>query len=89
MRLAGLPVLLCMIAVGRGVGCTIPGTYVAGISPDPLWVFHSPADADIPCQNGSALFNAAEEPKNCEAFNGTHGITPEVDSRITGAILTF
>jgi hypothetical protein len=89
MRLAGLPVLLCIIAAARGAGCTIPGAYVAGISPDPVWLFHSPVDADIPCQNGSSLFIAAEDQKNCEAFNGTHGITPEVDSIITGDILTF
>ena len=66
-----------------------PGAYVAGISPEPVWLFHSPADAVIPFQNGLDLFNAAKEPKNFEAFNGTHGINAEVDSLITGAILTF
>ncbi|WAI00287.1 alpha/beta hydrolase family protein [Methanogenium organophilum] len=66
-----------------------PGAYVAEISPAPVWLFHSPTDAVIPFENGLSLFNAAKEPKNFEAFNGTHGINPEVDSMITGAILTF
>ena len=66
-----------------------PGAYVCGISPDPVWLFHSPEDVIIPYENGISLFNAAEEPKYFYAFNGTHGLTPEVDSRITGAILTF
>ncbi|MDE4908624.1 S9 family peptidase [Methanogenium marinum] len=66
-----------------------PGAYVAGISPDPVWLFHSPSDSVIPYQKGLSLFNAAEDPKNFESFNGTHGITPEVDTMITGAILTF
>ena len=66
-----------------------PGAYVAGISPDPVWLFHSPSDSVIPYQNGLSLFNAAEDPKNFEVFNGTHGITSEVDTRITGVILTY
>ena len=66
-----------------------PGAYVAGISPDPVWLFHSPSDGVIPYQNGLSLFNAAKHPKNFETFNGSHGITPEVDTVITGAILTF
>lgn len=66
-----------------------PGMYVAGISPAPVWIFHSPKDAVIPYENGLSLFNAAEDPKNFEAFNGTHGINAEVDSMVAGAILTF
>lgn len=66
-----------------------PGAYVAEISPAPVWVFHAPADTAIPFENGLSLFNAAQEPKNFEAFNGTHGINAEVDTMITGAILTF
>lgn len=66
-----------------------PGEYVAGIAPSPVWVFHAPEDAVIPFERGLSLFNAANSPKNFEAFNGTHGIDAEVDSMVTGAILTF
>ena len=66
-----------------------PGAYVGDISPAPVWLFHSSTDTLIPFENGLSLFNEANEPKNFEVFNGTHGINAEVDSMITGAILTF
>ena len=85
------------ISVGDGAGPDVrafarsvdPGVYVAEISPAPVWLFHAPPDAVIPYENGLSLYNAAIDPKNFEAFNGTHGINAEVDSMITGAILTF
>ncbi|WFN34338.1 alpha/beta hydrolase [Methanogenium sp. S4BF] len=66
-----------------------PAAYVGAISPEPVWIFHSSSDEVIPFQNGLSLFNAAQEPKNFEVFNGTHGINAKVDNMIIGAILTF
>lgn len=66
-----------------------PGACIAGVSPAPVWIFHAPEDAVIPYERGLSLYNAADSPKNFEAFNGTHGINAEVDSIVTGAILTF
>jgi fermentation-respiration switch protein FrsA (DUF1100 family) len=66
-----------------------PDTYIAGISPRPVWIHHSPADGVIPYADGLALFNRAREPKDFTAFNGTHGITAEVDERVIADVLTF
>lgn len=62
-----------------------PSTYIAGISPRPVWMFHARADPIIPFENGEQLFRLAEEPKMFTEFNGTHGINPEVDDRILSA----
>lgn len=85
------------ISVGGDAGTDVrafvrsidPGVYVGDISPAPVWLFHAYRDAVIPYENGLSLYDAAKDPKNFEAFNGTHGINAEVDAMITGAILTF
>jgi fermentation-respiration switch protein FrsA (DUF1100 family) len=66
-----------------------PDTYIARVSPRPVWIYHSPADEVIPYTEGLALFNRAREPKDFIAFNGTHGMTAEVDERVIADVLTF
>jgi fermentation-respiration switch protein FrsA (DUF1100 family) len=66
-----------------------PDRAIGGISPRPVRIFHSPADAVIPYDMGMALFNHAREPKNFIAFNGTHGICSEVDDTVIADVLTF
>jgi len=62
-----------------------PSTYIARISPRPVWIFHAPADPIIPYENGQDLYAEAKDPKTFIPFNGTHGINPEVDERILSA----
>jgi dipeptidyl aminopeptidase/acylaminoacyl peptidase len=59
-----------------------PSTYVAKISPRPVWVFHSADDPVIPFDNGMQFFQNAQEPKTFIEFSGDHGINPDVDERI-------
>lgn len=59
-----------------------PSTYIAGISPRPVWIFHAQADPVIPYEDGKSLYLKAKEPKTFITFNGTHGINPEVDEEI-------
>lgn len=66
-----------------------PDRAVGAISPRPVRIFHSPADAIIPWDMGIALFNCAREPKDLIAFNGTHGICREVDDKVIADVLTF
>jgi len=62
-----------------------PSTYIAEISPHPVWIFHARADPVIPYENGEQLFAHAVEPKTFITFNGSHGIDPEVDDRLLSA----
>jgi alpha-beta hydrolase superfamily lysophospholipase len=66
-----------------------PDAYIGGIAPRPVWLFHSMADSIISYAAGEALFEAAGEPKTFTEFTGGHGITGEVDTAVTGAILTL
>jgi len=59
-----------------------PGTYLAGISPRPVWIFHAKADPIIPFESGQLFFGKAREPKTFIEFSGDHGINPDVDQRI-------
>jgi uncharacterized protein len=59
-----------------------PGTYMARISPRPVWIFHARADPVIPFESGQQLFEKAKEPKTFIEFSGGHGINPDVDMRI-------
>jgi uncharacterized protein len=59
-----------------------PGTYLARISPRPVWVFHARADPIIPFERGQQFFEKAQEPKTFIEFSGDHGINPEVDKKI-------
>jgi len=62
-----------------------PSTYLAKISPRPVWMFHAREDPIIPFENSQDLFEEARDPKTFITFNGTHGINPEVDERILSA----
>ncbi|WOF16648.1 prolyl oligopeptidase family serine peptidase [Methanoplanus sp. FWC-SCC4] len=64
-----------------------PDTYIKSISPDPVFIFHAPEDKIIPFDEGMALFNMANEPKDFIAFNGTHGVNAEVDDYVKGYLL--
>jgi dienelactone hydrolase len=66
-----------------------PDTAVGYISPRPVRVYHAMDDRVIPFADGMALFNHAREPKDFIAFNGTHGITAEVDAMVMADVLTF
>ena len=59
-----------------------PGTYLAKISPRPVWIFHAKADPIIPFESGQRFFEKAQEPKTFIEFSGDHGINPDVDARI-------
>jgi dienelactone hydrolase len=59
-----------------------PGTYLPGISPRPVWMYHNATDPIIPFAGGEALFATANEPKNFTVFNGGHGINSDVDQRL-------
>ena len=59
-----------------------PGTYLAGISPRPVWIYHAKADPVIPFERGQQLFDKACDPKKFIEFSGDHGINPDVDTRI-------
>jgi dipeptidyl aminopeptidase/acylaminoacyl peptidase len=59
-----------------------PGTYLAKISPRPVWIFHARADPIIPFDSGLQFFEKAQEPKTFIEFSGDHGINPDVDERI-------
>ena len=61
-----------------------PSTYLAEISPRPVWIFHSPTDPIIPFNLGEQFFQQAREPKTFTEFSGGHGINPEVDKLIIG-----
>jgi alpha-beta hydrolase superfamily lysophospholipase len=62
-----------------------PSTYIASISPRPVWIFHSQSDTIIPFASGQALFSHAQEPKTFIEFAGAHGINSDVDNRILSA----
>jgi hypothetical protein len=59
-----------------------PGTYLPGISPRPVWMYHNATDPIIPFADGEALFETADQPKTFTEFNGDHGINPDVDRRL-------
>jgi alpha-beta hydrolase superfamily lysophospholipase len=59
-----------------------PGTYLAKISPRPVWVFHSINDPVIPFNDGKQFFLRAGEPKTFIEFSGDHGINADADDRI-------
>jgi dipeptidyl aminopeptidase/acylaminoacyl peptidase len=59
-----------------------PGTYLAKISPRPVWIFHAPDDPVIPFENGKQFFRKAHDPKTFIGFAGDHGINPDVDRQI-------
>jgi dienelactone hydrolase len=59
-----------------------PSTYLPGISPRPVWMFHNATDPVIPFAEGKALFDTAKEPKTFTEFDGGHGINPDVDARL-------
>jgi fermentation-respiration switch protein FrsA (DUF1100 family) len=59
-----------------------PGTYLAGISPRPVWIFHAKADPIIPYEDGLLLYEKAQDPKTFIDFSGDHGINPDVDERL-------
>ena len=61
-----------------------PSTYLARLSPRPVWMFHSRQDPIIPFDQGRALFDKASEPKTFTEFSGGHGIDPGVDALIIG-----
>lgn len=60
-----------------------PSTYLKKISPRPVWMFHNTTDPILPYTEGLALYATATEPKTFITFNGSHGINPEVDTKIT------
>lgn len=59
-----------------------PDTYLAKISPRPVWMYHNATDPYIPFEQGNALYATANEPKNFTEFNGDHGINPDADTRL-------
>jgi dipeptidyl aminopeptidase/acylaminoacyl peptidase len=59
-----------------------PGTYIAKISPRPVWIFHSRADPVIPFNDGEQFYLLAREPKKFIEFSGGHGINSNVDDQI-------
>lgn len=59
-----------------------PSTYLAKISPRPVWIFHARADPIIPFESGQQFFKKALEPKTFIEFSGDHGINPDVDEQI-------
>jgi uncharacterized protein len=63
-----------------------PATYIGAISPRQVLIYHSQADPVIPFADGKALFAAAKEPRTFVAFNGSHGINPEVDADLVGRL---
>ena len=62
-----------------------PSTYIAAISPRPVWICHARADTFIPFENGQALYDRAGDPKTFMEFAGAHGINSDVDNRILSA----
>lgn len=59
-----------------------PGTYLARISPRPVWIFHAKKDPIIPFESGEEFFRNAQEPKTFTEFSGDHGINPDADEKI-------
>jgi uncharacterized protein len=59
-----------------------PTTYLAKISPRPIWIFHAKADPIIPFEGGRQFFEKALEPKTFVEFSGDHGINPAVDEQL-------
>ena len=59
-----------------------PSTYIARISPRPVWIFHAEADSIIPFSAGKALADRAGEPKEFITFSGSHGINSDTDDQI-------
>ncbi len=62
-----------------------PSTYIASISPRPVWIFHAKADSIVPFANGEVLYSRARDPKMFMEFEGAHGINSDVDDRILSA----
>ena len=59
-----------------------PSTYIARISPRPVWIFHARADPIIPFESGEQFFEHAKDPKTFIEFMGSHGINSDVDGKI-------
>ncbi|MDN7025014.1 alpha/beta hydrolase [Methanoculleus sp. FWC-SCC1] len=66
-----------------------PDACVARITPRSVTIFHAEGDPIIPYADGQALFDHAGEPKECIAFNGTHGICSEVDDSVIAESAQF
>lgn len=62
-----------------------PSTYIASISPRPVWIFHAKADSIIPFASGEEFYGLAKDPKTFTEFTGAHGINSDVDDRILSA----
>jgi dienelactone hydrolase len=62
-----------------------PSTYIADISPRPVWIYHSQADTIIPIGKGESLYERAGDPKTFSEFTGAHGINTDVDDQILSA----
>lgn len=62
-----------------------PSTYIASISPRPVWVFHAKTDPIIPSGDGETFFNHAKEPRTFSEFAGSHGINSDADEKILSA----
>lgn len=63
-----------------------PATYIGSISPRQVILYHARNDPIVPFADGQALYAAANEPKAFVAFNGSHGINPEVDADLLGRL---
>lgn len=59
-----------------------PSTYIARISPRPVWIFHARADPIIPFESGEQFFLLAQDPKTFIEFSGDHGINSNVDEKV-------
>ncbi len=63
-----------------------PDIAVTTIAPRPVIVFHAPLDPIIPYAAGVSFAQRAGNNTPCIPFNGTHGITGEVDEQILSRI---
>ena len=59
-----------------------PELYIGSVTPREVLLFHAPNDPIIPFKDGEAFYNLAKEPKKFYSFNGTHGVTGEVDEDV-------
>ncbi|MBN1432717.1 MAG: alpha/beta hydrolase [Methanomicrobiaceae archaeon] len=65
-----------------------PDTYVASISPRPVYILHAKGDEILPFSMGEELFGIAAEPKEFVALNGSnHGMSRDVDDHLIENIL--
>lgn len=65
-----------------------PDTYVASISPRPVYILHAKGDEIIPFSMGEEFFEIADEPKEFVALNGSnHGMSGEIDDFLISKLL--